>query len=503
MTLFLLSASGSLQAKKTKQYFQERQITVDITITHPIEVGNFVMNEVNSAAQILIIGERKTQHSTNKVQVAQLFTLIENNIDKSSKYEKTHEIILPDSTAVIDFYSDTKGRKKVLLLDSKGLWDVDFKTDTVRFMTQVSSLYIESYPQFIALKKLSKDYNGDGLDDIFIQDFKNSTLFLQQTSGEFVRQELPIQPLIDVGQQIAFSDTRVFNVDVNFDQHPDLVTLKNNQLYTYQQLKKSTFSTQVTPLALDMSVSEKPWWQLKTSDGDIADQSQINHRMLETIEDINGDGIADLMVKVTQSSGVLDRSIKYEIYYGFNAKGLLTFKHDSDTSITAEGTLGGLELIDMDGDAKKEILVSSFDIGVGQIIGALISGSIDQDVYLFRLDANDKYIKKPIFEKEVDLKFSLSSGKSGQAVILAADVNGDGIKEMLLSNNDKRLSIFMADETSHRYKSRKKRHTIKIPTNGSMVKSAKLTNNEKESLIIRYGKQDKNELRNQVVILSK
>lgn len=484
----------TVQAKKSKTYFKQSQFDVDFDITHTIVAGKFL----SRSSELLILGKRKNQQSGITEKIATIYSQ-----NKLGKYYKTHEIILPHAVAVVDYYLDVRNYKKVLLLDSVGLWELDFKNNQPKMITKVDSLYIDPSPQFIAKKQLAMDFNGDGLDDLYIADFKKSTILIQQPSGEFLQTQLPIFPMIDMGQQIAFTPSKIFNLDINFDQLQDIVTLKNNQLVVFQQLKSGLFSKIPLNIMLPFKVSERPWWFLKGADGDTADQSHIRHTKLETIEDINGDGIADMMVKETQSTGVLDRNNRYDIYYGYNDDGLISFRQTEDTSITAEGTLEGLELVDINGDQRKEILVSSFDIGIGQIIGALISGSIDQDVFLFTLDNEGKYLKKPIFKKEVDLKFSLSSGKSGQAVILAADVNGDGMKEMLLSDSEKRLSIFQADAKTHKFRNSHKRHAIKLPQNGTMVTAANLQGNKSESLIVRYGKQDSKELRRRVYILTK
>jgi len=251
-----------------------------------------------------------------------------------------------------------------------------------------------------------------------------------------------------------------------------------------------------------MKLSGIPWWALKGADGESVDQSNLEHQMLESFEDINGDGIDDIMIRLTTSSGVFERENRYEIHYGQNIEGSLSFNKEPDTSISADGTLSGLQLIDMNNDGRKEILVSSFDIGVGQIIGALLSGSIDQDVFIFALDNDDNYNNNPRFSEDVDLSFSLSSGRSGKAVILSADFNGDGVKEMLLSDNDKRLSIYTGLTTDKLFSSSYKRHRLVLPQDGEMLTSAELSNDDIESVIVRYGNQDDENLRNKIVILS-
>ncbi len=490
----------NVQAKKKKQYFNQTEFEVDFTITHPIQSGSFIKK---NSFEILILGEKNRVDSTvdkesATEQIAALYALDENN-----KYSKVREVVLPRAIIAFDLISSSKDIDKLLLLDSENLSLINFDKQSVEFLTKIASMYLDPNPQFVASKKMVRDINGDDLEDIVISDFKSIKVLIQQSDGEFIKRSLPIKPIIDMGSQhVSFSETRIFSVDTNFDDRPDIVVLENNQLTVFQQLKSGEFSPLHNIIELPMKVSSLEWWNVKGADGQSADQSNLEHQMLETIEDINGDNIVDIMIRRTKSSGVFDRDNRYEIHYGQNQKGTLSYSSAANTSVSAEGTLSGLRLIDVNNDGRKEILVSAFDIGVGQIIGALLSGSIDQDVYVFALNDKDQFIKKPIFRDDVDLNFSLSSGRSGQAVILSADFTGDGNNEMLLSDSSKRLSIYKGNSTIKLFSSAKERHRLSIPKEGSMLVSAKLSKDQKHSLIVRYGKQDDSKLRNKVVILS-
>ena len=106
------------------------------------------------------------------------------------------------------------------------------------------------------------------------------------------------------------------------------------------------------------------------------------------------------------------------------------------------------------------------------------------------------------YDEEVDLNFSLSSGSTGQPVVLTADLNGDGFKELVLSAGKKRLAIYKGENNPQLFESRYKRHKLTLPQDGSMLTVADLNNDKQQEIIVRYGKQDENKLRNKVVILS-
>lgn len=491
--IFLVCAMFAVQvsARKKAQYFEQKEFNVDFNITHQILTANFVGDQNK---ELLIVGVNNDNE--------RLFAIFGHD-PVSQQYRQILQQKIPASSVAFDLMTSSDGYENLILVQPHRLSILNFEHEKKIIDFEIDSIYLNEHPQFIAKKEFVRDLNGDGLDDIYLSGFAKTSIFLQQTNGELVANPLPIMSTVDMGRsEISFSEKTIHIGDVNFDDKQDLIVLNNHQLEIFEQDKDGRFNSLSNHLVLPKEISAVPWWNMRGTDGESLDQSDLKHRMLEKIEDINGDSIPDLMVRQTQSSGVFDRQNVYEIYFGIKKQGKLVFNKEHDTQVSASGTLSGLKLLDINDDGKKEILVSSFDIGVSQIIGALLSGSIDQDVYIFALDDKDQYNEEPLFSEEVDLNFSLSSGSTGQAVILSADLNGDGFKEVMLSAGESRFDIFEGEPNTPYFKTRAKRHKLTLPHNGSMVISADLNNDSKQEVIIRYGKQDKESLRRKIVILS-
>ncbi|MFA0373254.1 FG-GAP-like repeat-containing protein, partial [Vibrio sp. 10N.222.54.F6] len=108
-------------------------------------------------------------------------------------------------------------------------------------------------------------------------------------------------------------------------------------------------------------ISGIDWWNKRDAYGEQLDQSELVYRKVEELKDINNDGITDLVVRYTKSSGVFDRANDYEVYLGENQKGKLVFPKVANSVVKAEGTLTGLQFIDIDSDDKVEVMVAGFD----------------------------------------------------------------------------------------------------------------------------------------------
>lgn len=482
----LILASSFVAAKIN---FTKQQLETDFKITHPVEFAN-LFGEADK--QLVVFGENEKN---------QRILAIYRINGESGEYQQINKVEIPDSFLAYDVLQN--GVKQKLIFQSNqalSLFDLE-KNQFVEFRP-ISSIYLRPKAQFLVKKDFIQDINGDDLEDIVIPDFKSVNLLLQNSEGDFVEQNLPIAPKIQMDNDSStFTETPLFFSDLNQDQKKDLIVIRNKGLKVFTQNGNGTFVENAHDLSLPVEVSALNWWEIRESDGQQIDQNKLSHRTVHKIEDINDDNIADLLVRFSQSEGVLDRQNNYEIYLGKLVEGELTYSAKPENTITADGTIGELKVVDVDGDKRSEIMVSSFDIGVSQIIGALLSGSIDQDVYIFKMDEQDRFSEDPQVDKEVELSFSLSSGKSGQPVVKLADFDGDGLKDLMFSSGEKRLKVFQGNTKKRMFKRRSSKIKVNVPKDGQLVDTLDINDDGKEDVVIRYGRQDDKELSNKLVLL--
>ncbi|WP_144212516.1 FG-GAP repeat domain-containing protein [Shewanella donghaensis] len=369
-------------------------------------------------------------------------------------------------------------------------------------VAEINSLAVTGHADFISRGDFVSDINNDDVADILISDFREMHVLLGAGNDQFTRQSLPLLPQVELTNRGAeYSRSKLYHSDMNFDGRDDIVKVGEGSLEVYYQDEQAQFAPIAEYIAVSQPISGIDWWNKRDAYGQSLDQSDLLYRKVERIGDVNGDDITDLVVRYTKSSGVFDRTNDYEIYLGSNNNGIVGFGREPDTIIKADGTLTGLRFDDIDNDNVDEVIVSGFDIGITQIVSALLSGSIDQDVHVFKMNSASQFGEKANVSKEVELNFSLTSGQSGEPVVALADINGDGFKELLLSDDNETLDIYFGQAGSNPFSKRSQQWDMTIPVEGSMLSATDINADGKDDLLLKFGKQDPENLQRRFTVL--
>jgi hypothetical protein len=367
----------------------------------------------------------------------------------------------------------------------------------------VSSMYLSDKADSFREMDFIQDINNDAIDDIILPHFEQLNLWLSDCCGARHPQSLPIAARIEMNQSsVSYDDQELYFQDMDLDGKTDLVTVEQGQLNVFVQNENMQFSHIPTKIKIDQSIYAVDWWDMKGANGQEMDQSDIQHRVVRAIDDFNGDGIPDIALQFTKSSGVLDKTIDFEFFYGALNEGKLSYSDQASTNVTSEDTLSNLIFLDRDMDGKQEVSVSSFDIGISQIVGALLSGSIDQDVLIFSMDADNQFGKEPLVSQEVEITFSLSSGTRGQPLVKMIDINGDTFKDIVYSDGDNLIRALLATPDQKKpYANRSLRQKLPMPKNPSNASTNDLNGDGKTDVVLHYGPADNAELLKRVVVL--
>jgi len=495
------ACASSSKLVGSKLAFEHYTISAPFKVSLPVIALDIVANEEPPVDELVVIGEDES----NKTWLA-VYILDE----KSDSFKLLDKLLLTDEFFAFDISENKQGlyflaKKKVVSLKYNGN-KVDNEQSGLYFQHEqdVNSIFLINESTFITKKDFIQDVNKDGLDDILLPDFEQTNIWLSSKNAHgYLYQHLAINSQAELSRGgVSFTPITLFFADFNLDTRQDIAWITKGNINYFSQTEEGNFSSNHNTLTIANSIHGLNWWQIRESDGENLDQSNLTHRVVEEIKDINGDGVVDVVVRFTQSSGVLDRVNDYEFYLGYsNNVGQIEFPKEADTVIKAEGTLTGLNIIDVNNDGKLEVLLSSFELSISNIIGALMSGGIDQNVLLFALNDKSNYKSDALISKEVELNFSLTSGQSGQPIVLLSDVNGDELQDLVLSSGEDKLKIFLGKNNSKLFNRKASKHKISLPKNGDLFAHQDINHDGKEDFIMRYGRLDDESMANQVTIL--
>lgn len=486
----LLTQGTALAAKK--QLFNEYVIDSPTKLTHPVYIADVLPQ---SGKELITLGIDKDNQSW--------LIIYQQKADKSG-FEISDQLPLDKSISRFDISEYHEGHhQQIYFMNYHQLMVYQAANNSQKSqlhpVTQVNSLFLDENPQYIAKQDFISELTTPGTNHLISPHFTGLAIYDAQ-GNQIDNEQVTIKPQIAMGSSYAeFTQKPTFNVDVNFDGKKDIVMAGEGELIAYTQNKSGGFSK--TNIKVNQSISGINWWDKRDAAGDNLDQTNLIYRTLERIIDVNGDNVADLVVKYTQSSGVLDRANDFEFFYGQRKGDKILFKDQPDTIIKGEGTLTDLRLIDINNDNKLEVMLSGFDIGVSQIISALLSGSVEQDIYLYKLDANNNFDEDADVEKEAELNFSITSGQSGTPVVKLLDINNDGLKDLLISSGEKTLKVYYGEQGKRIFSRRSKRHKTVLPKNGRELEYGDINNDGKEDIVFKYGRLDGDDKRKKIRVL--
>ncbi len=469
------------------QPFSVNSLDLDFTISRPPLSANLTSHPGD---EIVVFGRNQTQ-----AQQIAVLAFIEGELKQIDRFAIGEQYFAYD----VSEHDAEKDILYFLAKDHVAQYEYPQKQGDARLLafTDVHSIYRIPHSNYMKQIDFIYDINNDGLSDVVLPDFSELNVWLSYPEREYKKVSLPVasHTLLE-RNEFSASPAQVFTLDVNNDDLIDIVYLEDGELNVHLAHKRH-FEKQNVPIR--EGVYSVDWWDQLGEDGQPLDQSDLKYRKLERVEDINGDKIPDLVVRYTQSSGVFDRTNDYEMYFGkLDDKGALSFPKTPNTTISADGTLTDLQLQDIDGDGTKEVMVASFELGVGQVVSAILASSIDQDIFLYWQNQRGEYPKKPTLDYETEIGFSISKGRASEPLVMLSDIDGDGRKDLLFSEEG--TLVYRLNDGNRSFARSKKQRAL-LPKSGSQISRADVNNDGKEDLIMYYGKLDSTEQQKQISVL--
>jgi len=230
----------------------------------------------------------------------------------------------------------------------------------------------------------------------------------------------------DFSLHAQFSLPRIFFEDFNGDGFADLLLTEQESMTVYLHQSDGHFA----PKPSDTIV-----FPIRPS----GKNGDISLSFLLTPVDVNGDKFADVILTLTRGTGkFLEREIIIFIFLN-RQNPANPFSPQPDQTITVDGITPGVNIEDVNGDGRGDLLFSSIRVGFWNIVKNLISKRVDLDTSIYLLQSDNRYPTRPDFQQKTSYRIDLTHGIRfhGTWPTLGGDFTGDGHKDLLIARDEK------------------------------------------------------------------
>ncbi len=478
-SLMLLVLDAQAQSRSRAEPFEELTLKLPFTVTHNVMVADVHPAEGN---ELLILGHDE--------QMRRLLAVYTSHTSGKTP-EQISRITLPETFLFFDLVDSGNGiAEGIAFLSSSAVHRYIASGNRFEEIAQVDSIYLQAEQHFLARKDFVRDLNGDGHADLLVSDFRRLQIRLGDGEGQWREQQLPIPAEMRIfDNNPLYSDPRLFLVDAG-QSGPQLYHVSGNRIDVYRLQQNGQYHDSPATLSTGLSFHSEEWWELQSIDGQSPDQGNLQHRRLIDINDLNNDGLADLVFKHSRNSGVFEQRNDYEFHFGRSGAGGLKFNAVADSAISSDSTQFDLRASDLNNDGRTDLTIPSLKLGVGQVISALLSGEVDLDYDFYTMGENDAFNTRPNLNREVEMKFNLTSGRSGNPLVQVADFTGDENVDLLVNRGDNRIALHAGNSSDNLFVRRAQVQRVQLPRDGDMTTTADINADDKHDILLRYGRED-------------
>ncbi|MBC8346176.1 MAG: VCBS repeat-containing protein [Candidatus Marinimicrobia bacterium] len=323
--------------------------------------------------------------------------------------------------------------------------------------------------------RIFHDLNGDGKDDIIAPSVDGFWIATQLTNGTFSPSVKigPPEPFYnqntfdekrdygDVGvnpQTMHWYLSRVHNFDYNLDGRSDLVFWNEDHFDVYVQNQDGSFAidpnTFKTGVHFDSDGTYSIVFSFKESNTFsllFGTRKSTNYTVLHSIQDMNSDGIPDMVTHSLTGRSVFKMKSRYIVHFGSATNSSIQFSKNPDTAANSHGKGGATQsggyahqwLKDIDGDGEVDIIRYDVKIGLTGIINVLLGRHLTINFEVHKM-ADGQFPPNPNGKKRLKAHVNIYDEKGGFFPFMRlGDITGDGLPELLIATKKDEVQIFL------------------------------------------------------------
>jgi hypothetical protein len=389
--------------------------------------------------------------------------------------------------------------EQLVFLTTQGISAYDQSSSETRLLLKTPSLHpVVDHKRFHHLD-MTVDIDNSGLSDLLIADFTAYHLLVQKADGSFSRYRLAIDAQVQLwGSEPQFMPRKPYTVDINLDGKTDIVFVRDGQLITFLQQPDGGFPEQPRIINLDMEVSLDTDAIVRSGEG--RDFGGLIIHRVHDLTDLDGDGLADLIIRREKYSSAVEQDYNYRIHYGQPSERGLIFPAEPDAHINTRGIQFEAIFADINGDNRKDFYTPSATFGIGTIIRALVSGTANIEMQFYLMKEDRRFNDKPDHSHNATASVSVGRGALDLPLFQVASTTGDSRKDLIIGEGQERL-VVLGKGDKRLFTASGTKFNTSLPRDGSRVKVMDINGDDREDLVLPFDAQDATETRNQVRFL--
>ncbi|MXW80668.1 MAG: VCBS repeat-containing protein [Gemmatimonadetes bacterium] len=366
------------------------------------------------------------------------------------------------------------GRDRLIAYEPGRLNWFDPETAMERALVAVTSNFNPPRSGEIPHVDVTRDVNGDERDDLVVPDVDGFWVFVQRSDGAFA-DPVKIGPSTDMSRIYGadgyrydpWSQSRIYEMDYNRDGLSDLVFWNEDHFEAHLQDENGLFASVAEPFTTDVAFDSDRFSSLATGD--------MTGRVLHSLGDLNGDGVADLVVFLLEGRSISSKHSAFDVYFGTpTADGGTAFAPEVGAAFQSDGSIQlGMERHDFDRDGQVELMFTTIEVEyLESSLWKRFKGFMGDDIWLsleFYQMEGGSYRDKPNAIRRIALDGVPSHKEPGwvpldivlrgatherrrtqkswprafNSTLLVGDVTGDGFSDLLIGDHPRIMDLLV------------------------------------------------------------
>ena len=359
--------------------------------------------------------------------------------------------------------------------------------------------------------------NGDERDDLVVPDVDGFWVFIQMSDGAFA-DPVKIGLSTDMSRIYGadgyrydpWSQSRVHEVDYNRDGLSDLVFWNEDHFEVHLQDEHGLFAPAAKTFTTDVAFDSDNLSSLATGD--------MMGKVLHSLSDLNGDGVADLVVFLLEGRSISSKRSAFDVHFGTpTADGGTVFAPEVGVTFHSGGSIQlGMDRHDFDRDGQVDLMLTTIELdflegSLWKSIKGFMGDDIRLDLEFYHMEGG-RYPDTPDAIRRIALdgvpshrepgsvsldivlrgatherrKTQKSWPRAFNTTLLIGDVTGDGRSDLLIGDHPRIMDIFVGVPGSDLFSQRPQNVAVAVPNDEEYTWLVDLNKDGKQDILMHH-----------------